>query len=63
VERQFKNGRAPSCRRRALPFLAPAAVIGEVLHFNEFRALRPTAITAGVLMLLLCALFAYHDRH
>ena len=58
VERQFKRPDAvvPATR---FAFLAPAAAIGEVFHLNGFRALRATAATAGVLMLLLSALFAY----
>jgi len=57
----WNYGRAPSCRRRALPSWRRLPLSERC--FNEFRALRPTAITAGVLMLLLCALFAYRLGH
>ncbi len=58
VERQYSQPDAvvPATR---VGFLAPAVIIGEVFHLNEFRALRATTATAGVLMLLLSALFAY----
>jgi hypothetical protein len=58
VERQYKRPDAvvPATR---VGFLAPAAVVGEVFDLDTFQALRATSAGAGVLMLLLSALFAY----
>lgn len=58
VERQYKQPDAvvPATR---IGFLAPAALVGEVFRLKPFQALRATSATAGVLMLLLSALFAY----
>jgi hypothetical protein len=58
VERQSKQPDAVVPATRAT-FLAPAALVGEVFHLDAFHALRTTAATAGVLMLLLSAFFAY----
>jgi len=58
VERQYKLREAvvPATR---VAFLAPAALCADLFHLRAFRALRVTAATAGVLLLFLCALFAY----
>ncbi len=58
VERQYKLQEAvvPATR---LGFLVPAALAAEWFHLRAFDALHATTAIAGVLLLLLCALFAY----
>lgn len=58
VERQYKLREAvvPATR---VAFLVPAALCADWFHLTAFRALQATAATAGVLLLLLGALFAY----
>ena len=58
VERQYKLREAvvPATR---LGFLVPAALCADWFDLRAFTALRLVAATAGVLLLFLCALFAY----
>jgi len=58
VERQYKLKEAvvPATR---LAFLIPAALVAERFHLRAFDALHVVTAIAGVLLLLLCALFAY----
>jgi 4-amino-4-deoxy-L-arabinose transferase-like glycosyltransferase len=58
VERQYKLQEAvvPAMR---LAFLVPAALCADAFGLPAFRALHVVAATAGVLLLFLCALFAY----
>ncbi len=58
TERQYriKEAVVPATR---IGFLVPAALIGEIFHVKALRALHFTAATAGVLLLLLSAVFAY----
>ena len=58
LERQNKLPEAvvPATR---VGFLAPAAVVADLFHLRAFTALHATAAAAGILLLLLTALFAY----
>jgi hypothetical protein len=58
VERQYKLREAvvPATR---LGFLVPAALCADWFDLRAFTALRLVAATAGVLLLFLCAFFAY----
>ena len=58
VERQYKLQEAvvPAMR---LAFLVPAALCADAFGLRAFSALHVVAATAGVLLLFLCALFAY----
>jgi 4-amino-4-deoxy-L-arabinose transferase-like glycosyltransferase len=58
VERQNKLQEAVVPATRA-GFLLPAALCAEIFHLRAFPALHATAAAAGVLLLLLSALFAY----
>jgi hypothetical protein len=57
VERQH-NCPKRSCRRHASRFV-PAAVCADLFHLRAFTAIHTVAATAGILLLLLSALFAY----
>ena len=58
VERQYqiKEAVVPATR---VAFLVPAALCADLFHLRAFTALHTVAATAGVLLLLLSALFAY----
>lgn len=58
VERQYKirDAVVPATR---VGFLAPAAILADLCHLKPVPALRMTSAAAGVLLLLLSALFAY----
>jgi 4-amino-4-deoxy-L-arabinose transferase-like glycosyltransferase len=58
VERQYQLREAvvPATR---VAFLVPAALCADLFHLRAFTAIHAVAATSGVLLLLLCALFAY----
>lgn len=58
VERQYNKPVAlvPATR---IGFLLPAYLVAEQFHFGNFAALRSIAAAASILMLGLCAVFAY----
>jgi hypothetical protein len=58
VERQYKLSEAvvPATR---VAFLVPAALCADLFHLRAFTAIHMVAAAAGILLLLLSALFAY----
>ena len=58
VERQYKLAEAvvPATR---VAFLVPAALTADLFHLRAFSAVHTVAAVAGILLLLLSALFAY----
>lgn len=58
VERQYKLREAAVPATR-LAFLVPAALCADLFHLRAFAAIHAVAAASGVLLLLLCAVFAY----